>query len=144
MAGRKVGDITQMSEKLASSEIAQSREKRSMTWGDLPEAVRVLCGNLKPPMQPHEWDNLNISEQRDWAVRQLGVSESFLNVERSNHQVSIHQWGLDVAAAERDTRERMAQIVIEEIVTSTGPTGGWLDSPKAITASLLERIRGKE
>src|SRR4051812_4817070 len=59
--------------------VSKNLTKRSMTWGDLPEAVRVLCGNLKPPVQPHEWDNMNISEQRDWAVEQLDISEQFLN-----------------------------------------------------------------
>lgn len=65
----------------------------SMTWGDLPEAVRQLCANLKPPVEPHEWDNMNVAEQRDWAIHQLAISERFLDTERKNHQVSINAWG---------------------------------------------------
>src|SRR5262249_35805186 len=32
------------------------------------------------------------------------------------------------------------KIVIEEINSSTGPTGGWLDSPKAICAEIVARL----
>lgn len=39
-------------------------ERWSMTYGDLPDAVRPL-------IEPHIWDNKNISQQRDWAVQQL-------------------------------------------------------------------------
>lgn len=39
-------------------------QKVSRTYGELPESVRTLIA-------PHEWDNKNISEQRDWAVTQI-------------------------------------------------------------------------
>lgn len=42
----------------------------------------------------------------------------------------------------RDERERAIQIVIEEINSSTGPTGEWLDSPKAICAEIVARLEG--
>lgn len=38
--------------------------KVSRTFGELPEAV-------SPMIEPHAWDNMNISEQRDWALEQL-------------------------------------------------------------------------
>jgi hypothetical protein len=32
------------------------------------------------------------------------------------------------------------KIFVDEVASSTGPTGGWLDSPKAIAASIAKRI----
>lgn len=123
------------------AEIAESRQ-RSMTWGDLPEVVRTLCCSLQPPRQPHEWDNMNISEQRNWAVNQLGISERFLNVERSNHQVSINQWSRDVAAAERDTRERCAQLAREH-KKMVGLDSCTCERIASSIEAQGERIRGK-
>lgn len=40
-------------------------------------------------------------------------------------------------------RADITQIVVDEITSSTGPTGGWLDSPKAIAAAILERLAGR-
>lgn len=39
----------------------------SSTYGDLPESVRNM-------IQPHEWDNMNFSQQRDWAIAKLAAS----------------------------------------------------------------------
>lgn len=39
------------------------------------------------------------------------------------------------------TREWFEKIVVDEISSSTGPTGGWLDSPKAICAAIITKIR---
>jgi hypothetical protein len=36
--------------------------------------------------------------------------------------------------------ECAVQIVIEEIDSSTGPTGGWLDSPKTVCAKIVARL----
>jgi hypothetical protein len=36
------------------------------------------------------------------------------------------------------------QIVIEEINSSTGPTGGWIDRPKAVCAEIVARLEGAE
>ena len=123
------------------AEKAESRQ-RSMTWGDLPEVVRTLCCSLQPPRQPHERDNMNISEQRNWAVNQLGISERFLNVERSNHQVSINQWSRDVAAAERDTRERCAQLAREH-KKMVGLDSCTCERIASSIEAQGERIRGK-
>lgn len=43
----------------------------SSTYGDLPAGLRDM-------IQPHEWDNMNFSEQRDWAIKKL--SESMVSV----------------------------------------------------------------
>jgi hypothetical protein len=40
-----------------------------MTFGELPEKVRGL-------IPPHEWDNMDIMEQRDWAVGMLNAAET--------------------------------------------------------------------
>jgi hypothetical protein len=50
--------------------------------------------------------------------------------------------GLAYAEPRRDERGRAIQIVIEELNSSTGPTGGWLDSPKAICAEIVARLEG--
>jgi hypothetical protein len=44
------------------------------------------------------------------------------------------------AERERVTDDFIA-IVIREITTSTGPTGGWCDSPKAICASIVDKLK---
>lgn len=36
--------------------------------------------------------------------------------------------------------ERAREIIIKQIESSTGPTGGWLDSPKAVCAAILIAI----
>lgn len=40
----------------------------SSSYGDLPEAVTNL-------IEPHVWDNMTASEQRDWAVKQLAAEK---------------------------------------------------------------------
>lgn len=42
--------------------------KVSRTFGELPEAIRAM-------IEPHAWDNMNISEQRDWALKSLASPE---------------------------------------------------------------------
>jgi len=44
--------------------VPEGTETASVTYGDLPEAVRALVIN-------HEWDNRTPSEQRDWLIAQL-------------------------------------------------------------------------
>lgn len=46
-----------------------------------------------------------------------------------------------LADAERRVLEKAAGAVQDEITTSTGPTGGWLDSPKAIAAAITKRLK---
>lgn len=49
------------------AEIAKYRDNRvSCTWGNLPEAARKIMG-----LEPHEWDNKTISEQRDYVVQRM-------------------------------------------------------------------------
>jgi hypothetical protein len=51
----------------------------------------------------------------------------------------------DQLAAENERlRKRYEQIVISQIAGSTGPTGGWLDSPKAVTAAIAQAFREAE
>lgn len=38
--------------------------KQSSTYGDLPKTVQNI-------LEPHVWGNMNISEQRDWAIKAL-------------------------------------------------------------------------
>jgi hypothetical protein len=45
------------------------------------------------------------------------------------------------AEGQREVFERCQRIVTEQIVGSTGPTGGWLDSPKAINAAILLALK---
>jgi hypothetical protein len=49
-----------------------------------------------------------------------------------------------VMAAQATPKEQAIKIVIEEINSSTGPTGGWLDSPKAVCAEIVARLEGAE
>lgn len=39
------------------------------------------------------------------------------------------------------SHERTEKIIQDEIASSTGPTGGWLDSPKAVCAAIIEKLR---
>lgn len=39
----------------------------SMTYGDLHQKVPSVAASI----EPHIWDNMNISEQRDWVLREL-------------------------------------------------------------------------
>lgn len=53
---------------LGGNQAPRPDDKSSMTWGDLPESVRPIIG-----LEPHEWDNKNISEQRDYVVARLAA-----------------------------------------------------------------------
>jgi len=55
---------------LVRTALEEQTRGSSVTWGDLPESIRSLCDSLKPPFHSHEWDNLNIAEQRDWLLKQ--------------------------------------------------------------------------
>ena len=41
----------------------------SMTYGELYERFPILADCI----ESHEWDNMNISEQRDWALNQAST-----------------------------------------------------------------------
>lgn len=55
----------------AAREADQGRGRWSVTYGELPESVRKL-------IEPHVWDNGNISEQRDWCLQQLAARDAEL------------------------------------------------------------------
>lgn len=75
-ASRLAAEIRQIIE--ADGPVAHE-QKVSRTYGELPESVRNLIA-------PHEWDNKNISEQRDWALSILAEiqdADYVLNVDRA-------------------------------------------------------------
>jgi len=54
------------------------------------------------------------------------------------------QFGVKHGAAQPASpseRDELIALVIDEINSSTGPTGGWLDSPKVVLAAIVERAR---
>lgn len=56
------------------AEVATLREenaKVSMTYGDLVKRAECVASTI----ESHVWDNMNISDQRDWAVDQLAASQ---------------------------------------------------------------------
>lgn len=55
----------------ARAHLAEKRlAANSRTWGELPHSIQDI---LK---EPHEWDNKNPSEQRDWAIERLAEAEA--------------------------------------------------------------------
>jgi hypothetical protein len=100
-------------EKQASSEIAQSRYK--FTQVDAASIIKAELGYTN-----------------GWAISEKKFSE---------HCYSAAQRIL--AAAERDTRERVANLVKLVLIQVTGPDG-FLVNPAELEELLAERIRGKE
>lgn len=60
-------ELETMEEFIELLSLASPDVKVSRTFGELPEAIRAM-------IEPHAWDNMNISEQRDWALAQLAQS----------------------------------------------------------------------
>lgn len=77
-------------------------QKVSRTYGELPESVRNLIA-------PHEWDNKNITEQRDWALSILAEiqdADYALNVDRA--------W----KKRKKDTRNETLQEILDGLRSS--------------------------
>lgn len=100
---------------------AEGDRRWSMTFGDLPEAVRE-----SDLIEPHVWDNKNISEQRDWAVAQLA---SVLNSRRACQAEALEEAAAHVVGHRGDR-----SWTLESIATSL----------KSCASALREGTRTEE
>lgn len=68
----------------------------SVTWGDLPSTLREA-----EVWEPHEWDNMNPTEQRDAAIAELDrVTRELANARKDTARLDWVQdngWPEDVA-----------------------------------------------
>jgi len=88
----------------------------------------------------------HLRSELEKAEAELAQVKAALDRREADYKVHLKQccmdmarWESALAASQKEVEE--LKIVIEEIGSSTGPTGGWLDSPKAVCAAIVERLR---
>ena len=81
-----------------------------MTYGDLYQKHPILADCL----EPHEWDNMSIDEQRDWALKQADGHKTERAKDMLEVSRQINTWTQRALIAESDLeglRRRFAESI---------------------------------
>lgn len=81
-------------------------ELRSMTYGDLYQQFPILADCI----ESHEWDNMNVSEQRDWALGQGAGHKTERFKDALDSARTIETWTTRALTAEAERDQLRTQL----------------------------------